>query len=210
MSHNCYSLYLPLSASDKAIRNAACDEAQEWSRERECSFSEIVSSYAVLRYKAKPVYTEDEADRLHDEHCYALNVFPVWRGDKNARYEKLVQNFDEKIRSIVEAKEKFLKEHGLGSIKAEFVTCRACGSKLNRKRLIHPEGLGLNRIWDEAASRCPVCGAAGSLHSNTFYERLSSYNKRILDKKVEKEMKAEEYQKKQKANALLVLFDVHD
>ena len=66
-------MYLPLSASDKAIRNAACDEAQGWSRERECSFSEIVSSYAVLRYKAKPVYTEDEADRLHDEHCYAVN-----------------------------------------------------------------------------------------------------------------------------------------
>lgn len=82
----------------------------------------------------------------------------------NIRNGSKLQKLQTKKVSICEKKQAYAKEHSVKQWQAALVSCRKCGSKLNREQLI-----------DDV---CPVCHM--DLRGPTTLERLNVFDKQII------------------------------
>lgn len=79
--------------------------------------------------------------------------------------------------AAIESEKKIILENSPARVKAEFIGCKTCGSRLAKKYI---------KITGKTC-KCPLCGA--SLFSKTAQARIKSVEDRIS--KIEKELKAE-------------------
>lgn len=82
-----------------------------------------------------------------------------------------VIDYNKKISKIRKQKDKYLKEHSVKNLKAEYISCRKCGSKLKISLL--------------KSDYCPLCNT--DLKSKSVLEHIKEYDNKIKSLLEEKE-----------------------
>lgn len=101
----------------------------------------------------------------------------LFRDYSKVKPTKAMENLKEQIKAARDKKEDFIRSHQPNRVKAEFIGCPHCGSKIAKKYL--------NGV------RCPVCRA--DMRPKSTLERIDGYDKKIRDlekryKEAEKKM----------------------
>lgn len=96
---------------------------------------------------------------------------------------KKADDLKRRVRETEEKKVKYTKEHSIKMLKAQYISCSKCGSKLNRELL--------------NGETCPLC--RNDLRSDTTKSTLAGYTQKISD--LNKQLKAEERKLQEKAVA---------
>ena len=114
-----------------------------------------------------PVYESyEEAEKMiqrldngwYDDHAVRFYDY------RNATRTKKIDELYQRIKETRDKRVAYANEHSVKNLKAEYVGCPKCGSKISRKH-----------IGDR--NRCPVCGQ--DLRSKTTLEKLQSYDDKI-------------------------------
>lgn len=128
-------------------------------------------------------------DDLEDAHKYIEEHDRGWYDQLAVKYratEDLVrksnikQKYDNQIRSYRKKIDEFNEKHSFETLKAQFITCPQCNSKLNRMELIKRYRLTVH---------CPVCNKE-DIRAPYIPEKIAEYNKKI--KETEQKRKQEE------------------
>lgn len=98
---------------------------------------------------------------------------------------KKIDDLKKRYEAAIESELKIAEENSPIRVKAEFISCKTCGSRLAKKYV---------KIYGKTCN-CPVCG--GSLFSKTAQERIKKAEERAA--KIKKELMQAE-QKEQEKN----------
>lgn len=139
-----------------------------------------------------PLKNRDEAEKFikdHDRGWYDDHAVKFYCHD-NVKTTKKMTEIRERIKSINLKRDEYTRDHSVKKLKAAFVSCPKCGSKLAREKL-----------WGE---QCPLCRT--DLRSKTTLDTLKRYQERI-DEEYAK-LKAEQ-EKQQGEICWLIKYEYH-
>lgn len=125
----------------------------------------------------------DQAEQyIHDNYCNWYECVAVKYRDLNGvKKTKKIIELENRISKVRNEYDKLDNNIHYKNVQAQYVTCRTCGSKINKDHL--------------RSNRCPVCGK--DMRPESLLERLNAMNKKI--KKLEKEVYNEKLKLKGKA-----------
>ena len=201
MSHVRYTAILKANASDKAIRQAAQGLVEhEYSYESNCMFDEVVSCYGIRRHRG--VWTTESATNDYSKTCYDLNVYPVYTIPEKKR-ESILRKANENASKIAARMDAYVAKHGLRTLKAKYLTCQNCGSKINREVLVSYYGR------ETHSHVCPVCHRA-NLGSEAYNNHMAELERKLREWQNFPAREEERIQKENRPNALFLVFDIHE
>lgn len=167
---------------DKASVQAKCNHLAEMDDWQEgCSG---VSSIRWLGHILCNSYEEAEEEVKKQDRGWYDCLAVRYRENEPTKSSKSTQNASERVNEAQKAYNslKIKVESDFATCKSEFIGCKSCGSKLNRKLLKTPA--------------CPLCGQ--SLLSPTALDRLEKAKERIKKAQIALSDSAEKDEKKRK------------
>ena len=201
MSHIRYTAVLKANASDKAIRQTAQNLVEhEYSYESGCMFDAVVARYGILRHRG--AWTMKDATSDYGKTCYSLNVYPVYAIPEKKR-ESILRKATENASKIAARLHAYVAKHGLRTLKAKYLTCPNCGSKINREVLVGYYGR------ETHSHVCPVCHRA-NLGSEAYNNHMAELERKLREWQNFPAREEERIQKENRQNALFLVFDIHE
>lgn len=136
-------------------------------------------------------------DSFNAAEEYSDNIFAQWnrkyhlvvpfKDTSEAKETKKIQDLKRRIKETEEKSAAYFEAHKVSNLKAAYIGCQKCGSKINKDYL-------------KSSNRCLVCGQ--DLRSETTKKMLASYEKKMKD--LRKQM--EEEKSKQKVPVRYAVF----
>lgn len=117
---------------------------------------------------------ETYSDEISSVWYRKYHLVVPFRDTSEAKETKKIQDLRRRIKETEEKNSAYLEAHKVSNLKAAYIGCQKCGSKINKEYM-------------KNSNRCPVCGQ--DLRSETTKKTLATYEKKIKDlkKQMEKE-----------------------
>lgn len=113
-------------------------------------------------------------DSFTEAEEYSNKIFAQWnrkyhlvvpfKDTSEAKETKKIQDLQRRIKETEEKKAAYYEAHKVSNLKAAYIGCQKCGSKINKEYM-------------KNYNRCPVCGQ--DLRSETTKKTLASYDEKL-------------------------------
>ena len=130
---------------------------------------------------------EEFSDKIFTQWNRNYHLVVPFKDTSEVNGTRKIQDLQRRIKETEEKKVAYCEEHKVSNLKAAYIGCQKCGSKINKEYL-------------KNSNRCPVCGQ--DLRSETTKKTLDSYDKKV--KELRKQM--EEEKSKQKTPVRYAVF----
>lgn len=117
-------------------------------------------------------------------HDNQLDSLDLEKGEKKM--------YEDKMQKLINRYTEIAEELSPLRVKADFISCRECGSKLNKRVVAEKTSKDIIKI------HCPVCNSLTGLYSKTANERIEAAYRKIQEEK--KKIKRDKSQKEKKGS----------